>query len=99
MKKLLMIMVCVLLTASLTPTQEKPSGTAGQGLKIAAQTTPTTIKHVWYVGDQKVFEKALDIKYPSTRTWSAKSVKAGNWRVDVTDDTGTVLASVSFTVK
>jgi hypothetical protein len=67
--------------------------------KIAAQTTPTTIKHVWYVGDHKVFEKALEIKYPSTRTWTSKSLTAGNWRVDVTDDAGAVLSSVSFTVK
>jgi hypothetical protein len=67
--------------------------------KIAAQTTPTTVKHIWYVGDQQVFEIALDIKYPSTRTWSVKTVKAGNWRVDITDDAGNVLSSVSFTVK
>ena len=78
---------------------EASVGTVYCWTKILAQTTPATIKHVWYVGEQKVFEKALEIKYPSTRTWSAKSVKAGNWRVDVTDDAGTVLASVSFTVK
>jgi len=78
---------------------EASVGTVDCWTKIAAQTTPATIKHVWYVGDQKVFEKALEIKYPSTLTWSSKSVKAGNWRVDVTDDTGTVLTSVSFTVK
>jgi hypothetical protein len=74
-------------------------GTVYCWTKIAAQTPPATIKHVWYAGDQKVFEKALEIKYPSTRTWSAKSVSAGNWRVDVTDDSNTVLSSVAFTVK
>lgn len=67
--------------------------------KILAETTPTTINHVWYVDDEKVFEIALDINYPSTRTWSLKTIWAGNWRVDVTDDAGTVLSSVSFTVK
>jgi DUF2914 family protein len=67
--------------------------------KISAETTPTTIKHVWYLGDQKVFEKALDVKYPSTRTWTSKAVTSGSWRVDVTDEAGTVLSSVSFTVK
>lgn len=67
--------------------------------KISAQTTPATIKHVWYLGDQKVFEKALEIKYPSTRTWTSKAVTAGNWRVDVSDEAGTVLSSISFTVK
>ena len=78
---------------------EASVGTVYCWTKIAATTVPTTIKHVWYAGDQKVFEKALDIKFPSTRTWSSKSVKAGNWRVDITDEAGAVLASVSFTVK
>jgi len=78
---------------------EATVGTVWCWTKITAQTTPTTIKHVWYADDQKVFEKVLEIKYPSTRTWSAKSVKAGNWRVDVTDEAGGVLASVSFAVK
>ncbi len=67
--------------------------------KISAQTTPTTIKHVWFFGDQNVFEKALDVKYPSTRTWTSKAVTTGKWRVDVTNEAGTVLSSVSFTVK
>jgi len=67
--------------------------------KIAAETVPTTIKHVWYQGEQKVFEKDLDIKYPSTRTWSVKTIQAGSWRVDITDEAGKVLNSVSFTVK
>ena len=67
--------------------------------KVVAQTIPATIKHVWYADDQKVFEQPLELKYPSTRTWSCKSVKAGNWRVDVTDEAGAVASSVSFTVK
>ena len=36
--------------------------------KVTAQTTPANIKHVWYAGDKKVFEKELDLKFPSTRT-------------------------------
>lgn len=78
---------------------EATVGTVYCWTKISAQSVPATIKHVWYMGDKQVFEKALDIKFPSTRTWSAKSVKSGSWRVDVTDDAGTVLSSVSFTVK
>ncbi len=78
---------------------EASVGTVYCWTRIAAQTTPAAIKHVWYVDDEKVFEKALEIKYPSMRTWSSKSVKTGNWRVDVTDDQGAVLSSVSFTVK
>ncbi len=67
--------------------------------KIAAETVPTTIKHVWYHGEQKVFEMDLDIKYPSTRTWTVKTIQPGDWRVDITDEAGTALDSVSFTVK
>ena len=74
-------------------------GTLSCWTKIAAKTVPSTIKHVWYFGDKKVFEQPLEIKMPSTRTWSSKTVKAGNWRVDVTDEAGAVLSSVSFTVK
>ena len=74
-------------------------GTVSCWTKVTATTVPTTIKHVWYFGDKKVFEYSLDVKFPSTHTWSSKSVKSGNWRVDVTDDAGTVLSSINFTVK
>jgi len=67
--------------------------------KILAETTPTTIKHVWYADDQQVSEITLDIKYPSTRTWSLKTIRAGSWRVEVTDEAGKVLSVVGFTVK
>jgi len=67
--------------------------------KILAETTPTTIKHVWYADDEQVFEITLDIKYPSTRTWSVKTIRAGSWRVEITDDAGKVLSAVGFTVK
>ncbi|MFB3922483.1 MAG: DUF2914 domain-containing protein [Terriglobia bacterium] len=78
---------------------ESTVGTVYCWSKISAASVPATIKHIWYVGDKQVFEKALDIKFPSTRTWTAKSVKPGSWRVDITDEAGTVLSSVSFTVK
>jgi len=67
--------------------------------KILAETTPTTLKHVWFADDQQVFEIILDIKYPSTRTWSVKTIRAGSWRVEITDDAGNVLSAVGFTVK
>jgi len=74
-------------------------GTVYCWTKVTATTVPATIKHVWYFGDKKVFEQSLDLKFASTRTWSSKSVKSGSWKVDVTDDAGAVLSSVSFTVK
>jgi hypothetical protein len=78
---------------------EASVGTVYCWTKITASTTPATIKHVWYLGDKKVFEIPLDIKYPSTRTWSSKTVQTGDWKVEVTDDAGAVLSSISFTVK
>jgi hypothetical protein len=74
-------------------------GTVYCWTKVTAKTVPATIKHVWYFGDKKVFEQSLDLKFASTRTWSSKSVKSGSWKIDVTDDAGAVLSSVSFTVK
>lgn len=74
-------------------------GTVSCWTKVSASTVPATIKHVWYFGDKKVFEQSLDLKFASTRTWSSKSVRSGSWKVDVTDEAGNVLSSVSFTVK
>ncbi len=78
---------------------EASVGTVYCWTKITGATPPATIKHVWYMGDKKVFEKALDLKYASTRTWSSKAVTSGSWKVDVTDESGAVLSSVTFVVK
>jgi hypothetical protein len=78
---------------------EASVGTVYCWTKITASTTPAAIKHVWYLDGKKVFEIPLEINFPSTRTWSSKTVWTGNWKVEVTDDAGTVLASVAFTVK
>ena len=67
--------------------------------KIVSQNVPTTIKHVWYTDEQKPAEVTLDIKYPTTRTWSNKAIWAGKWRVEVVSEAGDVLASADFTVK
>jgi hypothetical protein len=78
---------------------EASVGTLSCWTKVTALTTPATIKHVWYFGDKKVFEQSLDLKFPSTRTWSSKAVKTGSWKVVVMDDSGAELSSVNFTVK
>jgi hypothetical protein len=66
--------------------------------KVSSDQTPVTIKHVWSADGKKEAEVALDIKYPSARTWSSKSVWPGSWKVEVTDDQGKVLSSKEFTV-
>lgn len=61
----------------------------------------TEITHAWFKGEEKMGEVKLAVKYPSTRTWSAKTIPAdgkGDWRVDVVAADGTVLKSLSFKV-
>ena len=62
----------------------------------------TEITHAWFKGDEKMGEVKLAVKYPSTRTWSAKTIPAGgtgDWRVDVVAADGTVLKSLPFKVE
>jgi hypothetical protein len=67
--------------------------------KIVSENVPTTVTHVWYADAEKAAEVPLNIKYPTTRTWSSKAIWAGKWRVEVVGETGDVLASTDFTVK
>lgn len=66
--------------------------------KITAETTPARIKHVYYAESKKVSEVELSVNSSPYRVWSSKAVWPGNWRVDVTDENGTVLASLDFSV-
>jgi len=66
--------------------------------KITAEKVPTTIKHVYYLEEKMVREISLKINSSPYRVWSVKNVVPGNWRVDVTNEDGTVLASAVFTV-
>ena len=67
--------------------------------RIVSQNVPTTIKHVWYTDEQTPAEVPLNVNYPTTRTWSSKTIGPGVWRVEVVSETGEVLASTGFTVK
>lgn len=62
--------------------------------------TDTTIQHVWIHGENE-FPVSLEIGGSPWRTWSTKSIPVewvGEWRVEVRDASGTVLASTAFTV-
>ncbi len=62
----------------------------------------TEITHAWYKGDEKMSEVKLAVKYPSTRTWSYKTIPEdgkGDWRVDVLAADGTVMKSLTFKVE
>jgi hypothetical protein len=66
--------------------------------KVSTDQAPVTIKHMWSADGKKEAEVALEIKYPSARTWSSKNVWPGSWKVEVIDDQGKVLSSKEFTV-
>lgn len=66
--------------------------------RLSASVVPSTVKHVWSMNGQKISEVPLDVKYASMRTWSTHGVTPGDWKVEVTDESGSVLSSVSFTV-
>ncbi len=57
------------------------------------------VVHVWFHGDKEVFKTDLAVNGPRWRTWSAKKVVPGAWKVEVRDAAGAVLATASFTVE
>lgn len=66
---------------------------------VAPAGTDGTIRHLWYKGDEKVAEYTLPVKGEKWRTYSKKSIQkgwAGDWRVEVVADDGTLLKTVKF---
>ncbi len=60
-----------------------------------------TIKHVWLRDGVEMAEVPLEISGNSWRTYSSKTIPpywSGDWRVEVRDEIGNVLASQDFTV-
>lgn len=61
--------------------------------------TDTTIKHVWYRGDEKAGEYELPVKGERWRTYSKKEIQrgwAGDWRVEILDSDGNLLKTIKF---
>jgi len=67
--------------------------------KITASATPAKIKHVYYLNDKMVNTIELEIKGSPYRTWTKKTVLPGKWKVELTDEAGTVISTVEFTVE
>lgn len=54
---------------------------------------------IWYLNDIERARKSLNVGTSSGwRTWSSSAVRPGNWRVDLVDAYGAVLAQKSFAV-
>ena len=61
--------------------------------------TDTTIKHVWYNGEEKVGEYVLPVKGEKWRTYSKKNIQkgwSGEWRVEVLDSDGKLMKTIKF---
>lgn len=61
----------------------------------------TTLHHVWIRGEEELADVALTIGGSSWRTWSSKTIPgewAGEWRVEVRDESGNVLETIRFRV-
>lgn len=62
---------------------------------------PGAVVHAWFHGDKEVRTMQLPVKAAHWRTWSAKKIQpamTGDWRVEVRDTAGAVLATVKFTI-
>lgn len=63
---------------------------------------PTIVEHVWYYGGQEKARVTLDVEYPRMRTWSYKTMMPewkGDWKVEIVDADGQLLASTEFKVE
>src|SRR6185369_2887091 len=66
---------------------------------VAPEGAGENIRHLWYKGDEKVAEFTLPVKGQKWRTYSKKRILkgwAGEWRVEVVDESGKLLKTVKF---
>jgi cytoskeletal protein RodZ len=70
---------------------------------IKAEKYPSKIRHIYYFGNQKISDVALNVRSYSWRTWSYQSISdkryKGPWRVDIATAAGKVLRRLYFEVK
>jgi hypothetical protein len=70
--------------------------------EISGAQDTTQIRHVWYYGKKLMTTISLDVKLPSWRTWSTKTIVQrweGDWFVEVMDSRGNLLAREKFEIK
>ena len=70
---------------------------------INAGKYPAKIRHIYYFGEQKISDVALNVRSYSWRTWSYQTISdkryKGPWRVDIATANGQVLRRLYFEVK
>lgn len=76
----------------------KETGSVYVWVKVTAEKTPCVLKFVYYLNGKKVRELAVDVKLSPYRTWTNKNVVPGDWKVELLDEAGNLLASAEFKV-
>ncbi|GAB4370707.1 MAG: DUF2914 domain-containing protein [Deltaproteobacteria bacterium] len=69
--------------------------------RVVGMESPGTVTHRWVYGGDTVAEVSLEVNSPSWRTWSSKEIlpeQTGEWKVEILDGAGNVLATLPFTV-
>lgn len=66
--------------------------------ELKASTPPQAFKHLWYFEGKQVAEIPLAAKAERWRTWSAKKVWKGSWKVEAVAEGGAVLSTAEFKV-
>jgi len=69
--------------------------------KIVGASDTTSVKHVWYMGDNEAVSVDLAVKSASWRTWSSKLVDMGlgKGHVEIVSEDGTVLGKADFEIQ
>jgi hypothetical protein len=68
-------------------------------IKAGCTQLPAVLTHRWYRDGAMIREIPLALNTSSGRLWSAKNVVPGNWKVEVVDKAGAVLAVDSMKVE
>ncbi len=67
--------------------------------RIKNTDVPTKVNFVWYMDNVERARVAMTVGTSGRwRTWSSSNIGTGNWRVDLVDQSGNVLAQKTFTV-
>jgi len=59
----------------------------------------TSVSHVWYYEDKEMARITLPVRSAYWRTWSSKNILpawTGDWRVEILNEDGDLIKSISF---
>jgi hypothetical protein len=70
--------------------------------RVVSEAEESVVSHVWFYGDKQMAKIDLKVKAKSFHTWSTKTIVPswkGDWRVEVQDSAGNVLAKIMFKIQ